>query len=88
MNSLRPETGFFKCSQRTKTRKETKAKKKKVLCHNCNQPGHYSSRCTEPRKENQKGAETNQMSRLKQEINKIAEWVNELMNKSDFWDRV
>ena len=71
VNSLRPETGNFECSQRAKTRKETETKKKKVVCHNCKQPGHYSNRCPEPRKGYQKGVKTNWVSNMELQIEKL-----------------
>ena len=88
VNSLRPETGHFQCSQRAKTRKETETKKKKVVCHNCKQPGHYSNRCPEPRKGYQKGVKTNWVSDKELQIEKLENCIKLLMNKSDFRDRV
>ena len=88
VNSLRPETGHFQCSQRAKTRKETETKKKKVVCHNCKQPGHYSNRCPEPRKGYQKGVKTNWVSNMELQIEKLENCMKLMMNKSDFRNRV
>jgi len=96
VNALKPGTVCYKCNknnylakdcrsstEETATRatarqKKTETKRKKVVCYNCNEAGHYSNRCTKP----QKGEETNRVSQLEQKVQRIADCLEKMMDKS------